>query len=138
MILEVKRFEYGTTYTVGKLYLNGVMQCYTLEDKYREGIEDDSSIKVKGATAIPQGHYDVIIDHSNRFNRDMPHILNVPGFEGVRIHSGNTSADTEGCILLGNTWAGNDFIGNSRMAFDNFYAQLRDETRAVRLIVSNL
>jgi hypothetical protein len=118
MEIKIRRFEFGTTYTIGKLYIDGVYQCFTLEDKVREGA------KVNGQTAIPYGNYSVVIDHSNRFNRDMPHILNVPGFEGVRIHSGNTSADTEGCVLLGTTWAGKDFVGNSKLAFDAFFDKL--------------
>ncbi len=60
----------------------------------------------------------------------MPHILNVPDFTGVRIHSGNTSADTDGCILLGSTWAGKDFIGNSKNAFDIFFEKLKAAKKA--------
>ena len=56
----------------------------------------------------------------------MPHVLNVPGFDGIRIHPGNSSADTEGCILLGTTWAGTDFINNSRLAYDSFFLKLAD------------
>jgi hypothetical protein len=121
MKLKLRRFEFGTTYTVGKLYIDDIYQCFTLEDKVRNGE------KINGQTAIPYGTYSVVIDHSTRFNRDMPHILNVPGFEGIRIHSGNTSADTEGCILLGTTWAGKDFIGNSKLAFDRFFDKLQKE-----------
>lgn len=115
MKLEVKRFEYGTNYTIGRLYIDGEYECFTLEDKVRVG-----ESKVFGATAIPAGHYRVVRDLSQRFGRRMPHVLNVPGFEGIRIHSGNTDKDTFGCILLGNTWAGGDFIGGSRAAFDKF------------------
>ena len=119
MELKLRRFEFGTTYTIGKLYVDDVYFCFTLEDKVREGE------KVYGQTAIPYGTYSVIIDHSNRFNRDLPHILNVPGFEGVRIHTGNTSADTEGCILVGTTWAGKDFVGNSKFAFDPLFEKMK-------------
>ena len=119
MELKLRRFEFGTTYTIGKLYVDGIYHCFTLEDKVREGE------KVNGQTAIPYGTYSVIIDHSNRFNRDLPHILNVQGFEGVRIHTGNTSADTEGCILVGTTWAGKDFVGNSKFAFDPLFEKMK-------------
>ena len=105
MLIEVKRFEFKDTHTIGKLYIDGVYECYTLEDVVRNGS------KVIGKTAIPTGEYKVIIDASVRFKQDMPHILDVPNFTGVRIHSGNTSAHTEGCILLGTTWSGGDFIG---------------------------
>ncbi len=81
--------------------------------------------KVLGKTAIPIGTYKLIIDASTRFKQDMPHILDVPNFTGVRIHSGNTSADTDGCILLGTTWAGKDFIGNSKIAYKKFFDKLK-------------
>jgi len=87
MLIEVKRFEFKDTHTVGKMYVDGVYECYTLEDVVRNGT------KVLGKTAIPTGEYKLIIDASVRFKQDMPHILDVPNFTGVRIHSGNTSAE---------------------------------------------
>lgn len=105
--------------TIGKLTLDGEWLAWTLEDKVR-----DDGVKVAGRTAIPEGRYRVTIDLSSRFKRLMPHILDVPGFEGVRIHSGNTDADTDGCILLGLTKE-NDFIGNSKLAFEAFYPILQ-------------
>ena len=121
MLIEVKRFEFKDTHTVGKMYVDGIYECYTLEDAVRNGT------KVIGKTAIPIGTYKVIIDASTRFKQDMPHILDVPDFTGVRIHAGNTSADTDGCILLGSTWAGKDFIGNSKLAFDVFFNKLKED-----------
>jgi hypothetical protein len=67
----------------------------------------------------------VAIDFSQRFGREMPHILNVEGFDGIRIHSGNTSADTEGCILLGQARNGSDEVINSRAAYDAFFPKLQ-------------
>ena len=87
MLIEVKRFEFKDTYTVGKMYIDNIYECYTLEDVVRTGA------KVNGQTAIPTGTYNVIINHSNRFNRDLPLLENVPNFTGVRIHSGNTSSN---------------------------------------------
>ena len=121
MIITINRFEYGTNYTIGRLSIDGEFQCYTLEDKVRP-----AGVKIDGKTAIPTGNYKVIRDMSNRFGRVMPHILNVMGFDGIRIHAGNTDVDTEGCILLGNTWAGGDFIGNSKVAFVAFDARLAE------------
>lgn len=124
MKLELKRFEFGDTFTIGKFYIDGIYHCYSLEDKVREGK------KVNGQTAIPNGTYDVIVDVSTRFGKSLPHILNVPNFTGVRIHAGNTSKDTEGCILLGHTWAGKDFIGNSKIAFNSFFEKLEKAKKA--------
>jgi hypothetical protein len=129
MLIEVKRFEFKDTHTVGKLYINGSYECFTLEDAVRNGT------KVIGKTAIPIGTYKLIIDASTRFKQDMPHILDVPDFTGVRIHAGNTSADTDGCILLGSTWAGKDFIGNSKIAYKKFFDKLK-ENKTVSITIS--
>ena len=95
MKIEVKRTFKGTEYTIGKLYIDGNYFCDTLEDTVRIGD------KVYGKTAIPAGTYKVKKTFSPRFKKVLPEILNVPGFSGVRIHSGNTAKDTEGCLLLG-------------------------------------
>ena len=124
MLIEVKRFEFKDTYTVGKMYIDNIYECYTLEDVVRNGT------KVIGKTAIPTGEYKVIIDASVRFKQDMPHILNVPNFTGVRIHAGNTSAHTEGCILVGTTWSGKDFIVNSKAAYKKFFEKLKQAKTA--------
>jgi len=118
MKIYIRRFEYGPNYTIGRLFVDGEYQCYTLEDKVRD-------TKVFGETAIPAGKYKVVIDYSPRFKRELPHILNVPGFEGVRIHPGNTPEDTEGCILVGKTWAGTNFIGQSRKAFEELFEKMK-------------
>ena len=129
MLIEVKRFEFKDTHTVGKLYINNSYECFTLEDAVRNGT------KVLGKTAIPIGTYKLIIDASTRFKQDMPHILDVPNFTGVRIHAGNTSADTDGCRLLGSTWAGKDFIGNSKIAYKKFFNKLK-ENKTVSITIS--
>ena len=129
MLIEVKRFEFKDTHTVGKMYVNGVYECYTLEDAVRNGT------KVLGKTAIPIGTYKLIIDASTRFKQDMPHILNVPDFTGVRIHAGNTSADTDGCILVGSSWTGKDFIGNSKIAYKKFFDKLK-QNKTVSITIS--
>lgn len=120
MKIESRRFEYGTKFTISRLSIDGVFECFVLEDVVRE-----AGVKVAGETAIPAGIYPVVIDHSNHFDRDLPHILNVPMFEGIRIHSGNTDLDTEGCLLVGSTWNGGDNVGGSHYAFDKFFPKLQ-------------
>jgi hypothetical protein len=102
--------------TIGDLSVDGKFECYTLEDCVRP-------VKIKNVTAIPAGRYRVIITYSNRFKRLLPLLLDVPQFEGVRIHSGNAAGDTEGCILVGRT-KGRDFIGESRLAFEKLFDRL--------------
>lgn len=96
MNIELKRFAFKDSYTIGKLFVNDEYVCDTLEDKVRP-----QGVKVFGETAIPEGTYDVIITYSVRFKKYMPELVGVPNFEGIRIHSGNTSFDTHGCILVG-------------------------------------
>lgn len=128
MKLRLERFEFGDTFTIGKFYIDGVFHCFSLEDKVRQGE------KVNGQTAIPNGTYSVIIDVSTRFGKQLPHILDVPNFTGVRIHTGNTSKDTEGCILLGQNWTGGDFISNSKVAFDSFFKKLQEAKTATIVV----
>jgi hypothetical protein len=94
--LKVIRKEFSENSTIGELHINEKFHCYTLEDKYRP---DEK--KIYGITAIPKGRYEVIVTLSNRFKKNMPLLLNVPNYEGVRIHTGNTDKDTLGCILVG-------------------------------------
>jgi len=130
MILKVKRIAKKQDYTIGKLYVNGQYFCSTLEDKDR-GLKDtdsDEAIKekkVKGQTAIPTGSYNVIITYSPRFKKPLPLLLGVKGFEGIRIHSGNTHRDTEGCILVGE----NRVVGkvlNSRYTYNRLFSLLQE------------
>jgi len=99
-----------------------VYECYTLEDKDR--FLEEGGEKIYGETAIPRGLYQVVIDQSQRFRRLLPRLLDVPHFEGIRIHAGNTDADTQGCILVG-TVRGDERVVNSRVAFDKLFAKLQ-------------
>jgi hypothetical protein len=117
MKLQLRRITKTDKSTIGELYINGKFECYTLEDKERD-------VKIKNETAIPKGTYKVIINRSNRFKIDLPLLLNVPNFEGIRIHTGNSNHDTEGCILVG-TSRTTDFIGNSRKAFKSLFDKMK-------------
>lgn len=75
--------------------------CYTLEDKCREEFgKPETFVKVYGETAIPYGTYKVVMDFSNRFQRIMPHLLDVKFFSGIRIHSGNSDLNSSGCVIV--------------------------------------
>lgn len=105
MKIEVKRLYIKEEYTIGKMYVNGMYFCDTLEDKARDinknGLFDKGEKKVYGETAIPYGEYKVVVTHSPKFKRMLPRLLNVPHFEGILIHRGNTAKDSAGCILVG-------------------------------------
>lgn len=124
MYIQLVRENIGEKATEGKIFLNGTFECYTLEDKDRK--LEDGGEKVYGKTAIPRGTYDIVVTMSNRFGRKLPLLKDVPGFTGVRIHPGNSSKDTEGCILVGamNANEDDDFIGQSRLAFDKLYDRI--------------
>lgn len=120
MEIILNRKEFTPVSTIGDFLIDGGFFCYSVEDMVRA-----PGVKIPEKTAIPEGRYQVIIDQSNRFKRAMPHILDVPMFEGIRIHSGNTAANTAGCILLGFT-KDKDFIGQSVAAFNAFFGRLHE------------
>ena len=106
MRIEIVRIAFKNTYTIGKLYVDGKYFSDVLEDKDRglDSSMSESEIlkkKVKGQTAIPTGHYVINITYSPKYKRMIPLLLDVKGFSGIRIHSGNSSKDTEGCLLVG-------------------------------------
>lgn len=126
MNLTLRRQPSGVDSTIGELSIDGAVECFTLEDVVREVPgKPVSEWKVPKETAIPSGTYNVIINESARFKRPLPLLVNVPGFSGVRIHPGNTSEDTEGCILVGSQVNG-DAIIESRKAFDALFEKLKD------------
>ena len=119
MKLELGRAECGKVSTLGQLFVNGQFECYILEDADRQ-LELNPNAKVYGQTCIPRGTYKVIITWSNRFKKELPILVNVPGFEGIRIHPGNVHQDTHGCLLPGTSYVkidGAHTVQNSRNAF---------------------
>lgn len=129
MKLTLKRIALRPTYTIGKLYIDDAYFCDTLEDTVRDtnksGKFDNGEQKIKGKTAIPYGTYEIKWTYSPRFKKYTPQLMNVPSFEGIRVHAGNTSADTEGCLILGE----NKQVGkvlNSRATINKFYPIIKE------------
>lgn len=134
MEILVKREYKKKDYTIGKMYINGEYFCDTLEDTDRcltmtMSLAEIKEVKEYGRTAIPTGRYKVAYTYSPRFKKHLPLLLNVPAFEGVRIHSGNTHKDTEGCILLGENKAVGKVL-NSRKTMDEFLRILKPAIEA--------
>lgn len=129
MKLTLKRIALRSTYTIGRLYVDGNYFCDTLEDTVRDlnkdGKFDNGEKKVYGKTAIPYGIYEIKWTYSPRFKKYTPQLMNVPSFDGIRIHSGSTPADTAGCLLLGK----NKKVGmvlNSKATIAKFYTIIKD------------
>ena len=131
MKLQLKRLYPKPDYTIGKLYIDGVYFCDTIEDTDRGlyqtmPITEIKAKKKQDITAIPYGEYKVVLSMSPRFRKILPEILNVPGFTGVRIHSGNTQYDSSGCLILGkNTVKGK--VTNSRYYVAEFINKLEKD-----------
>lgn len=118
MKLQLRRTDFSPHSTIGELSVDGIFECYTLEDVVRP-----DGIKIFGETAIPAGHYDVQMTFSPRFRRVLPLLVNVLGFVGVRIHTGNSAKDTEGCVLVGKSKA-TDWVSGSAAAFEPLFEKL--------------
>lgn len=128
MQLYLKRKTLGSFSTVGELWLNGGIECFTVEDVVRKDPDPttpQNEGKVMHRTAIPAGTYEVIVNKSPKFKKRYPRLLNVPGFTGILIHSGNTSEDTSGCIIVGEQIFGGAIVGGtSTSAFKRLLAKL--------------
>lgn len=130
MEIKIDRAWKRDGYTISRIYVNGkLFGCNTLEDTDRGLrqdmiLEDIKRIKVYGETAIPSGSYECVYTYSTRFKKMLPLLLDVPGFDGIRIHSGNSAKDTLGCILVGK----NDkkgWISNSRFWTDKLVQSMK-------------
>lgn len=136
MELKLNRIFLGSSATIGELYIDKKYIADTLEDRVRPEGE-----KVYGKTAIPEGTYEMVLSYSPRFKKILPEILNVPNFTGIRIHCGNSSADSSGCVLVG-TWDGEkeDWVGNSRIAFNELMSLLQkaaDNKEKITITINN-
>ena len=129
MEIKVIRDVHSENSTTGKMYVDDVFECFTLEDKDRGlkstmSLDELKSLKVYGETAIPTGRYQVTTSFSGIFEKEMPLLVNVPDYDEVRIHPGNSDKDTLGCILVGEARTV-DWISNSRAAFARFWPKMK-------------
>lgn len=130
MKLEIRRQPSLKHCTLGRFWVNGENIKATLEDVIREkpGVPV-AKWKIQDETAIPEGSYKVVITYSPHFERDLPLLLNVPGFVGVRIHPGNREGDTDGCILVGESVLGEAII-ESKKAFADVFDRIEGAVEA--------
>lgn len=134
--LELVRSTFGETTVTGDLYVDGEWQCFTLEDRVRPDpnlLTPANEAKVSGETAIPDSTYQVVITPSPRFKRRLPLLVNVPGFDGIRIHPGNSHRDTEGCILVGegvNQFSQEPMLTKSVSAFNALFDLMEEAIEA--------
>lgn len=129
MNLTLERLQLDHDVTIGALYVDGQWRAWSCEDCVRDGP------KIPGQTAIPYGTYNVIITMSQRFGRKLPLLENVPDFTGIRIHPGNTAADTDGCILVGLDRMAKS-VGRSRAAFNPLFADMQAAINFGKITIS--
>lgn len=122
MKLELVRDTFTETSTTGSLFVDDVYECFTLEDRDRK--LENGGAKVYGQSAIPRGRYKVELDWSPKHSCDVPHILDVPQFQMIEIHWGNSADDTEGCVLVGQERSDN-WIRNSKLAWNSLMQKLK-------------
>ena len=145
--ITVKRKILNECDTIGDLYVSYPEDpdtlefvCNTLEDKVRnkKGTKKEDFKKVYGETAIPYGTYRVVITYSNAFQKKLPEILNVPLYEGIRIHTGNHKDDTFGCLILGDSpkiSQTKSWVYNSKKNYDKFIKILEPAIKKGRVII---
>ena len=134
MKLILTRHARRADYTIGRLEdENGKKICDTLEPIWRN--YDGGEMKIPRKSAIPEGSYRVVVTKSRRFQKYLPLLVGVPGFEGVRIHAGNTSRDTEGCILVGQNLQVGKVLW-SRITLEKLMKLIENE-KEIYLIIKN-
>ena len=129
MEIVVERLIRSVKTTIGKMYVDGAFQCFTLEDvdrglKSSMPLDEIKERKIYGNTAIPEGRYEVTITYSGLFKKNMPLVNGVKGYEAIRIHPGNSEADTLGCILVGEAYTAG-WVSSSRVAFDKLFPKIQ-------------
>lgn len=132
MEIRIKRLYKKDEYTIGKMYIDGVYFCDTVEDRdhgltSNMTLDEIKKCKVYGKTAIPTGRYKIELQYSQKFKKILPLLISVLGFLGIYIHSGNTAEDSLGCIIVGENKIKGHVI-NSRATMERLMAKLRCKT----------
>lgn len=129
-LIKVERFLHHPDCEIGRVYINGEYFCFSIEDATR-------TTKIKGETCIPPGVYPLATRFSPRFSKEYKHdmiwVQNVPGFEFILIHWGNTISDTEGCLIIGDKIGvvkQKDAVLNSRATYLKFYDRVINQIKA--------
>ena len=133
LTIKIDRYIFTDKDTIGKLYVNDTYLCDTLEDTVRT--LNSKEDKIAGQTAIPAGSYQTIITYSPKFKKDLPLLVNVPFFEGIRIHTGSSDKDTEGCILTGKYVNGKFYAENSTVTT---IIELMKKYKYTKTVINNL
>jgi hypothetical protein len=139
MELKLTRTTRTDESTIGELTVNGVYEAFILEDterglKQSDTLEQIKSVKVYGKTAIPSGRYEIAITFSNRFQKYLPLVMNVPGYEGIRIHPGNLPENTLGCLLPGE-FRNHNKVTNSKKAFAALFNKLKAVEKKEKIFI---
>jgi len=129
-VIFVKRKIFTDISTISEYSFDNESLGYMLEDTVRK-----DGVKVAGQTAIPSGRYEVVVNFSNRFQKYLPLLLNVPNFTGVRIHPGNRPEDTAGCLLPGKGH-GDNVVMDSRTAFNELFAKIQEASKNRKVFLS--
>ena len=132
MQLTVSRTKFGPKATLGTLSIDGQYECVTLEDRARP-----DGVKVQDETCIPPGTYKVILNMSPRLGKIMPRLLDVPMFDGILIHSGNTDENTKGCILVGKEVVNDDYIHGGSEVFPILFSKLEAAVDDIYITITN-
>ena len=129
-LIKVERFIHHPDSEISRVYVNDQLFCYSIEDAYR-------TTKIPGETCIPDGVYPLATrwspHFSPKYNHDMVWVQNVPGFQYILIHTGNTINDTEGCLILGGKIGilnGKDAVLNSKPTYLSFYNKVINQVKA--------
>ena len=133
MELLLKRLYLKPDYTIGRLFVDDVYLCDTLEDRVRD-LEHEP--KIPGKTAIPAGRYEIVVNYSPHFGRELPRLMGVPGFEGILIHRGNTPEDTSGCILPGENRTRGKVVNSTNYELHLTAQLLAAQSRGIRNFIT--